>query len=51
MGNDRPNTYIFRTGEGTLGMLRIVGLSQNGQGVTIRYKLIAAANPVRLSQS
>ena len=51
LGGNRPATYIFRTGEGTFGMLRIVGLSQNGQGVTIRYKLIAAANPVRLSQS
>ena len=39
-GPDRPDTYLFRTGEGTLGMLQIVGLSQNGQGVNIRYKLI-----------
>ena len=38
--HDRPDTYMFRTGEGTLGMLRIVGLSQHGQGVNIRYKLI-----------
>jgi hypothetical protein len=35
-----PDTYIFRTGEGTLGMLRIDGLSQDGRGVKIRYKLI-----------
>jgi hypothetical protein len=40
LGDNRPNTYIFRTGEGTLGMLRIVGLSQHGRGVKIRYKLI-----------
>ena len=43
LGPNRPDTYIFRTGEGTLGMLRIVGLSQDGQGVKIRYKLINPA--------
>jgi hypothetical protein len=46
VGDNRPDTYIFRTGEGTLGMLRIVGLSQNGQGVKIRYKLINPASMV-----
>ena len=40
LGDDRPDTYAFRTGEGTLGMLQIVGQSQSGQGVNIRYKLI-----------
>jgi hypothetical protein len=40
LGPNRPGTYIFRTAEGTLGMLRIVGLSQDGRGVKIRYKLI-----------
>jgi hypothetical protein len=43
LGQDRPDTYIFRTGEGTLGILRIVGLSEHGQGVKIRYKLILPA--------
>lgn len=38
LGNDAVNTYMFRTGDGTLGMLRIV--SQNAQGVKICYKLI-----------
>ena len=49
LGNNRPDTYIFRTGEGTLGMLRLVGLSQHGRVVNIRYKLINPAsgeNPV-----
>ncbi|HWX19691.1 MAG TPA: hypothetical protein VN578_07270 [Candidatus Binatia bacterium] len=41
--NDQPDTYIFRTGEGTLGMLRLVGLSEHGRGVKIRYKLINPA--------
>jgi hypothetical protein len=40
VGPDRPDTYIFRTGEGTLGLLRIDGLSQRERGVQIRYKLI-----------
>ena len=40
VGHNRPDTYLFRTGDGTLGMLRIVGLSQQGAGVKIRYKLI-----------
>jgi len=44
LGDNRPDTYIFRTGEGTVGMLRIVGLSQHGRGVKLRYKLI---NPGR----
>jgi hypothetical protein len=43
LGKNRPDTYIFRTGEGTLGILQIVGLSKHG-GVKIRYKMI---NPVK----
>src|SRR5205823_2588031 len=46
LGQDRPDTYIFRTGEGTLGMLRIVGLSEGGPGVKIHYKLINPATSV-----
>lgn len=40
LGRNSADTYLFRTGDGTLGILRISGLSQNGQGVKIRYKLI-----------
>jgi len=40
LGPNRPDTYIFRTGEGNVGMLRIDGLSDDGGGVKIRYKLI-----------
>jgi hypothetical protein len=39
LGQNRPDTYTFRTGEGTLGMLQL-GLSPNGTEVKIRYKLI-----------
>jgi hypothetical protein len=44
LGKDQPDTYIFRTGDGTLGMLRLVDLKVEGRGVKIRYKLI---NPAR----
>jgi len=43
LGQGRPDTYLFRTGEGTLGMLKIVGLSEDGRGVKICYKLISPA--------
>jgi hypothetical protein len=46
VGNGRPDTFIFRTGEGTLGMLQLVGLSEHGGGVKIRYKLINPAKSV-----
>lgn len=40
LGKNHPDTYIFRTGDGTLGMLQLVGVTQ--QGVKIRYKLICS---------
>ena len=43
LGPDRSDTYLFRTGQGTLGILRIVGLSQHIPGVNICYKLINPA--------
>jgi len=43
LGNGRPDTYIFRTGDGTLGMLHLVGSDGHGRGVRIRYKLINPA--------
>ena len=43
VGHNRPDTYMFRTGEGSLGMLRIAGVSPHGRGVNIRYKLINPA--------
>src|SRR5438874_2741815 len=54
LGNNRPDTYVFRTAEGTLGMLRIVGLDQHRRGVTICYKLVNPAKSIvatRLSGS
>lgn len=48
LGPNRPDTYMFRTGEGTLGMLRIVGLSEDGRGVKICYKLISPAKSLSL---
>lgn len=46
LGNGRPDTYIFRTGEGTLGMLQLLGSDEHGRGVKIRYKLINPAKSV-----
>jgi hypothetical protein len=49
LGHNRPDTYMFRTGEGTLGMLRIVGLSEDGRGVKICYKLVNRTKSAKLS--
>jgi hypothetical protein len=49
LGNNRPDTYLFRTAEGNLGVLRIDGLSENGRGVKIRYKLISAAKSLSVA--
>lgn len=49
LGNDEVNTYMFRTGDGTLGMLRIIGLSRNGRGVRICYKLINPAQSLSVA--
>jgi hypothetical protein len=46
IGNNHPDTYIVRTAEGTLGMLRIVGWSQADRGVKISYKLINPAQSI-----
>jgi hypothetical protein len=43
LGKDQPDTYIFRTGEGALGVLRLVDLGVEGRGVKVRYKLINPA--------
>lgn len=45
-GSGRPDTYVFRTGEGTLGMLQLLGSDEHGRGVKIRYKLINPAKSV-----
>ena len=51
LGDNQPDTYMFRTGDGTLGILRIVGLSQDEQGVKIRYKMINPAKSLLLPHS
>lgn len=42
LGPGRAETYVFRTDEGTLGMLRLVGLSEDEPLMRIRYKLLQA---------
>jgi hypothetical protein len=44
MRDDRLDTYMFRTGEGTLGILQLIGADEHGHGVKVRYKLI---NPTK----
>jgi hypothetical protein len=40
LGPGRPDTYLFRTQEGNLGILRLLGLSDDSRGVEICYKLL-----------
>ena len=44
LASSLPDTYAFRTDAGTLGMLRLVGLSDDRRGVKIRYKLVQSAS-------
>ena len=39
--HDKTDTYLFRTQEGTLGILRIAGLSDDRRTVLIRYRLVS----------
>jgi hypothetical protein len=49
LGPNRPNTYIFRTSEGSFGMLRLVGLTEDGRGIKIRYKMINSSKTFSLA--
>lgn len=49
LGDDRCDTYIFRTGKGTLGMLQLVGSTEQCPGGKIRYKLLNPAKSVATS--
>ena len=49
LGSNKADTYMFRTGDGTLGMLRILGLSDNKQGVRVCYKLINPGQSLALA--
>jgi hypothetical protein len=42
LGPGRAESYMFRTDDGTLGMLRLVGLRGDKKLVRIRYKLLQA---------
>jgi serine/threonine protein kinase len=43
MGN-LPKVYLFKTREGSLGILQITGFIENPRGVKIRYKLVQDGN-------
>ncbi len=49
MGKTSPATYLFRTREGGMGMLQIVGFSESPPGVKIRYKMVQQAAAERLN--
>jgi hypothetical protein len=51
LGPDRTDTYVFRTDEGTLGMLRLVGLSDDERVVKIRYKLLVRDQRAEIRES
>lgn len=40
-----PKTFLFRTREGSLGVLQITGFTDNPPGVKIRYKLVQDLEP------
>jgi serine/threonine protein kinase len=35
-----PHTFLFKTGSGKIGLLQIIGFTENPRGVKIRYKLV-----------
>jgi hypothetical protein len=37
--------WLFRTSDGSMGILQILGFTDNPRGVKIRYKLVLKANP------
>jgi len=52
-GKDLPATFVFRTHEGGMGILQIVGFTDNPKGVKIRYKMVqqAAGEPAEKSEA
>ncbi len=44
-----PATFLFKTREGGIGILQILGLNFNPLGVRIRYKLLQPAHPTPTS--
>ncbi|MGA2683902.1 MAG: DUF4019 domain-containing protein [Verrucomicrobiota bacterium] len=42
---DLPKTFTFATGQGNVGLLQIIGFTDNSRGVKIRYKLVQANAP------
>jgi serine/threonine protein kinase len=44
-----PKVYLFKTREGSLGILQITGLTENPRGVKIRYKLVQNSSAQKIS--
>jgi len=44
-----PETFLFKTREGGMGVLQITGFTDNPRGVNIRYKLVQSPNKISTS--
>ena len=45
--NGLPATHLFKTSEGGIGILQIIGFTDNPPGVRIRYKLVQKNDSIR----
>ncbi|MGD2174932.1 MAG: ankyrin repeat domain-containing protein, partial [Candidatus Brocadiaceae bacterium] len=47
---DPPATYMFRTREGGMGILQIVGFTEDPEGVRIRYRMVQGREAAAVDQ-
>jgi tRNA A-37 threonylcarbamoyl transferase component Bud32 len=50
VGGDGTHTFLFKTGNGRIGLLQITGFTENPRGVKIRYKLVQNAPPASVDK-
>ncbi|HEY8667634.1 MAG TPA: sigma-70 family RNA polymerase sigma factor [Tepidisphaeraceae bacterium] len=51
MKENGPTTWFFRTREGGVGVLQVIGLTPDGQAIKFRYKLVRDGSPATQSAS
>jgi hypothetical protein len=44
-----PKTFVFKTRQGSIGLLQVIGLTANASGVKFRYKLVLNGQPRKAS--